>query len=1009
MLRLLFFVLCCTLALPSFAQQSDTSAALGYIKKAQQALAQENWGAVYENYKSAAGVYEEAEAWKRYLKLSLDAALFALEVGETEVAVGDLKSIIQKSKLQQWPDSEDLALAYHKLGVASYQIRELEEAQKYFERAAKMRQKVLKNNQKETGLSYYNAAVMARIRFQYDAALDLLQKASTAADLSDEHTLQIKTNAELGYIYIDLEDFSEALKHLNLAEKQLLLLENNQLQYIRGLVFLQQGQCHLNMKNYGLALNKLRSALNLFQQTKDYLNQYATLNNIALTYLNQDQFNQASQFYIKSRNLVKEHLPQRTDLKSETLLNLAVLYKDADQFDMAQSYLNQAYKNELKFRDGNTFHPALFLIHQNLATIHYHQAQYDSALSAHQKELRCIIPQYVTQDPYTLPAVQDLGSVQNLGAALDALALKARTLRARYQSSQDAKDLRSAIAHIDLFHQAMLMARQRYSEGGALTESARSVTAYEIGIGAAVDWYKADKNKKHLATAFELAERNKSLQLLETLQNRKAESLLPQEKRQMEQAFQDSLTEQRKLLYTWRQEGVAQPQVDSLDQAIFKTQKGYEGFVEELEQAHPQYYQQKYAIRTAQLAEVQEALAPEQALIEYFLGDSTLYIFRVDKKNIQVVRKATADLNLFADVQAFRESIYDYYLGNDRSDEAFAQTAQQYSQLGHQLYQQLLAPIAQDLPQRLVLITAGPLSMLPFDALLTEQPQQIKDFKNHPYLLRQHALSQNYSATLWLEMKRNRTQKATKDFLAYAPSFGNDSYSVIRGKRYALSPLAYNATEVQNIQEILGQGKIVEGQAATEMSFRAQAPDYRILHCATHGMANDDAPDYSLLAFTEIKDSIENEFLYVSELENMELNAELVVLSACETGMGRLYRGEGIASLARGFAAAGARSLVTTLWSVSDRSTYEIISQFYELLQAGKPKDVALQQAKLQFIENGSSKLTVHPFMWAPFITIGNPAPVELESGTNWQLWGGVALGAVLLLGAGWVLRRRRG
>jgi len=255
-------------------------------------------------------------------------------------------------------------------------------------------------------------------------------------------------------------------------------------------------------------------------------------------------------------------------------------------------------------------------------------------------------------------------------------------------------------------------------------------------------------------------------------------------------------------------------------------------------------------------------------------------------------------------------------------------------------------------------------------------------------------------------MKERKGPKAKKELLAFAPEFGQGAASFVRGRRFALSPLTYNKREVERVREIWGEGDIFMGQEATEDKFKALGEDYKIIHFATHGMANDQDPDFSLLAFTEIADSIENEFLYVSDIYNMQLKADLVVLSACETALGELNEGEGSISLARSFSYAGAKSIFTTLWSVNDQATSALVENFYYNLKQGMPKDQALQKAKTMFLAAGNHE-TSHPFLWSPYILIGDSQPMNSPS----SLWAyGLGAAGVLLLGGGflWIKRRRK-
>ena len=239
----------------------------------------------------------------------------------------------------------------------------------------------------------------------------------------------------------------------------------------------------------------------------------------------------------------------------------------------------------------------------------------------------------------------------------------------------------------------------------------------------------------------------------------------------------------------------------------------------------------------------------------------------------------------------------------------------------------------------MTVIPDGALGYLPFDALLKQQPQEARNFKDFDYLLRYHSISYCYSATLLQEMIDLRYEDTEKKLGAFAPLFPP-------GNGCDLSTLEFNQTEAQRIGELI-EGDLYLAEAANEQTFVEAASNYEILHLATHGEANDEAGAYSYLAFTCLEDSVENELLYAKELYNLRLKAKMVVLSACQTGIGELQKGEGIISLARGFSYAGAKSVVTTLWSINDKNAEQLMTLFYRELTKGVDKDIALQQAKL--------------------------------------------------------------
>jgi CHAT domain-containing protein len=190
-----------------------------------------------------------------------------------------------------------------------------------------------------------------------------------------------------------------------------------------------------------------------------------------------------------------------------------------------------------------------------------------------------------------------------------------------------------------------------------------------------------------------------------------------------------------------------------------------------------------------------------------------------------------------------------------------------------------------------------------------------------------------------------------------------------------LLPIPGAKAEVGKISTIY-KGTVFEGAAASEKIFKTEASKYNILHLSAHTIIDNDNPMYSKLVFSPVSGSKDDGLLNTYELFNMKLGAELAVLSACNTGNGRLQQGEGIISIARGFFYAGVPSVVMTLWSVEDASSAKLMELFYKYLHKGLPKDEALRQAKLEFL-NHCDQLETYPYFWAGYVNIGDNLPLE--------------------------------
>lgn len=438
--------------------------------------------------------------------------------------------------------------------------------------------------------------------------------------------------------------------------------------------------------------------------------------------------------------------------------------------------------------------------------------------------------------------------------------------------------------------------------------------------------------------------------------------------------------------------------IASLNEQLNYYRKQFYANLATLERKYPDYYQLKHQVEVYGVSQARALLPPEPtALLEYFVGDDSIYAFVITHDLYQVV-SMPVDPDLHNWISALREQMINFSPFGGRSGESAHLQADHLSEILHHIYQSIFAPIeAQlDLPEQLIIVPDGVLGYVPFEMLLRQMPNDPTLYAGYAYLIKDYQISYTYSATLLGQIKTKKKSRAKGAFLAFAPAFnqGEDASEdqPLLSSRGDLGPLLYNVPEAESLQQLMG-GEAFIGDQATEEAFLQHASDYRIIHLATHAKADDLVGDYAYLAFEEIPDSIENELLYNRELYQLDLEADMVVLSACETGTGELQRGEGIISLARGFSYAGAKSIITTLWSVDDQKTKHLMEGFYAYIKAGLPKDAALRQAKLDFIDQYSHD--AHPFYWAAFIPIGDMSSINFQTNSSIWKWG---LGAFMLL-----------
>ncbi|MBL7864923.1 MAG: CHAT domain-containing protein [Cyclobacteriaceae bacterium] len=265
--------------------------------------------------------------------------------------------------------------------------------------------------------------------------------------------------------------------------------------------------------------------------------------------------------------------------------------------------------------------------------------------------------------------------------------------------------------------------------------------------------------------------------------------------------------------------------------------------------------------------------------------------------------------------------------------------------------------------KEIVFIPSGRLGTIPFEALLYKKPGKESSFGSFPYLVQRYAVSYEFSAGLLLQKKARRTDTDKASILLCAPI----SFPV----KDNLNDLPGTEQEVTSISKLFsGKAQVMKGQDANEGLVKSGGLDrYGFLHFATHGIVDETSPELSRIFLQST--GTEDGNVFSGEIFNLKLNADLTVLSACQTGLGRYSKGEGVIGLSRALVYAGARSIVVSYWSVADQSTAQLMTDFYSVLlsRPGVSLESALRQAKENMITKGTFAA---PYYWAPFVMIGS-------------------------------------
>ncbi|HVG40859.1 MAG TPA: CHAT domain-containing protein, partial [Chitinophagaceae bacterium] len=332
-------------------------------------------------------------------------------------------------------------------------------------------------------------------------------------------------------------------------------------------------------------------------------------------------------------------------------------------------------------------------------------------------------------------------------------------------------------------------------------------------------------------------------------------------------------------------------------------------------------------------------LNDETAILSYHLADSSLTTFIIKKESLNY-KHQKLPTKFYNDLESYIKNVHAVgFLNNNAS-------------LSEKLYDYLV-PLSQlESIKHLILIPEDILNFLPFESLKNQGDFLINNF----------SVSYQYSTALLQKKVKTLSKNRT---LGFAPFYSNAAYSFPK--------LPRSASEFEN-----STGTFLIDTIATKQQFITQYLKYNVLHIATHAVMSDTSPDLSYIAFSPIKAvQKDNYLLYAKEIYNLDLKeSDLVILSACETGIGTLLKGEGMMSLSRAFAYAGCPSIVTSLWKADDESTAYIINLFHKYLNDGLSIDAALQKAKLDYLQDTKiNPRKKHPFYWAHLVFIGYQKP----------------------------------
>jgi len=742
------------------------------------------------------------------------------------------------------------------------------------------------------------------------------------------------------------------------------------------------GIAHRALGNYAEALENYQKSLAMFEAMKSTGDIADVLDYIGIVYGYQGQYDLALEYLqkgLESRKVVGDK-----DGIATSLLNIGTLYGLQEKNDQALDYLQQSLKLHEDLGDKQ----GIVILLSNIGDVYGQQDKTELAIEQYQKSLKLAEEMHdqentaislnnigtakLHEHDYT-SAAEFAGRATKISAEIGLLDT---VWRARETEGIAYRKLNNPVRAQRALEEAIRTVETLRSQVGGGEEQQQSfledkMSPYQEMVGLLAD------NKRPME-ALAYAERAKGRALLDVLEHGRikiTKAMTPAEREREEQLEHQLVSLNNRVS---AQKAAPKPDgalLEELNATLAKSRLEYSAFHADLYAAHPELKAQRGEVEIASdtIESASDALlSPDVALLEFEVGEEQTYLFVVTGKG-QANSRELAAYKIPISSKELRQKA-------ERFREQLAQRSLEFRPLARDLWKLLVEPAQAQLASRhtLIVVPDGPLWNLPFQALVSD---------SNRYLLEDYAISYVPSLTVLrvmirLQQKNRETTPATSSTLL---AMGNPAIGKTVSDRLQLAfrdeklaPLPEAETEVKTLGKLYGTGESVVyvGAQAREDRFKAEAGKARILHLATHGFLNDSNPMYSHLVLSADEKGSDDGLLETREIMDLDLRADLAVLSACESGRGRVGAGEGLIGLSWAFFVAGTPTTVVSQWKVESQSTTELMTAFHRARQAELRSESpfatarSLRRAELQLLRTSRY---AHPFYWAPFVVVGNP------------------------------------
>jgi CHAT domain-containing protein len=790
--------------------------------------------------------------------------------------------------------------------------------------------------------AYYNLGFFYNVSFQYDDAISNYEK---VVSYTNDKPLKAICFKEIAELYIYLGDYKKAEINANKGVDE---LKNTALDdYTLATCYNALGISQEFQSNYQFAMSKYLLAKNLIKKDKVLDNEvYLLANveyNIGKVYDLQNNKEQGLKQYVIASKLFSK----TNELRMITLSNSAM----SNSYDVnfknpakAALVLDESIQL-LKKKYSDLKSPEICRLYSNASVVYLNNKEYSKADDAIKKAFET----FPNVEDKTIEKLtkKDLLLIGDKWTFYDLLrSYSSWYLMKKYKITKDKKYLtkaKSVFEKADLLIDVMRSQHFGFENSSKFHWRERTHRLYESAIETC--FLLKDYEK-----AFYFFEKSRSVLLNDKLNELGAKQKLSEGDLQQEKDFQKQISEVNASLEKTQNT----KQKSDLNNQLIDLQEQQDRFVKTLETKNPAYFQIKYDTTTYRLKQIQDYLKTNNgSLVEYFVGDSATYAIVISSENVSLKKLNFNANNIQEFTNLCSQKIATKVELND------------FLGLGSSIYKNLIMPL--NIPKGHLIISQDG-AFIPFEALS-------KSANKPDYLLHDFMISYTYSAQFLLRNNAKNYFLPNHKFIGIAPVNFTQKLNPLNGSAQSLEKIADN---------YFWSSKMI-GRESSKKSFLTHAKSYQIVQIYTHAFADSNETEpriYFADSTLKVSDlSIENRF-----------NTNLLVLSACKTGVGKVAKGEGVLSLARGFSMAGIPSTITSLWSIEDRDTYILTELFYKYLNEGMPKDEALQKAKIEFIISTENAM---PNAWAGMILIGDSLSLEKHNYLVFWILGGLLVGGI--------------